>query len=149
MVNGNLSKAVTILIAEDDDGHAELIISHLQDSGINNNYYRFKDGLELWEFLDGQGRNGEAFLILLDLRMPRMDGLEVLKLIKEDSLLAMIPVIILTTTDNPKEIAECYQYGCNCYIIKPVRFQEFTETLKRLGLFLLILSVAELADGSS
>ena len=138
-----LDGAVTILIAEDDDGHAELVRAQLLDAGIRNSFRRFRDGQELWGFLDGEGRRGGAYLILLDIRMPRMDGVEVLARIKADPDLNRIPVIMLTTTDDPREIEKCYLLGCNCYVTKPIEFDAFAETLNRLGLFIMIVRVSE------
>jgi CheY-like chemotaxis protein len=144
---------VTILIAEDDDGHAELIKGHLEEAGVRNKIIRFHDGLELWDFLTGKSdepniQHNHSYLILLDIRMPRMDGLEVLKKIKADSEMKNIPVIMLTTTDDPREIEECYNLGCNCYITKPIDFNRFTETLKRVGLFIMILRVSKINGDS-
>jgi CheY-like chemotaxis protein len=141
--DNTMRETVTILIAEDDDGHAELVRAQLLDAGIRNPYRRFRDGLELWSFLDTEGRKGGAFLVLLDIRMPRMDGVEALRRIKDDPTLSMIPIIMLTTTDDPREIDECYNLGCNCYVTKPVEFKAFTETLMRLGLFIVIMRVSE------
>jgi len=138
---------VSILIAEDDDGHAELVRAQLLDAGIRNPYRRFRDGLELWSYLDAEGRKGGSYLVLLDIRMPRMDGVEVLRRIKDDAGLSTIPIIMLTTTDDPREIEECYNLGCNCYVTKPVEFRAFTETLKRLGLFIMIMRVSEVPGG--
>lgn len=140
--------AITILIAEDDDGHAELVRAQLLEAGIRNPYIRFRDGQELWAYLDTKGRTGGSFLVLLDIRMPRMDGVEALKLIKADEDLSRIPVIMLTTTDDPLEIEECYLLGCNCYVTKPVEFNAFTETLNRLGLFIMIMRVSEVPDAT-
>jgi CheY-like chemotaxis protein len=136
-------EALTVLIAEDDDGHAELVRAQLLEAGIRNPYIRFRDGEELWAYLDGTGRSGGSFLILLDIRMPRMDGVEALRRIKGDPALSRIPVIMLTTTDDPREIEECYLLGCNCYVTKPVEFAAFAETLNRLGLFIMIMRVSE------
>lgn len=142
-------EAITILIAEDDDGHAELIKGHLKESGVGNEIIHFRDGQELWDFLSGKSvdfclHHNHSYLILLDIRMPRMDGLEVLKKIKEDDELKNIPVIMLTTTDDPREVDACYKLGCNCYITKPIDFMRFAETLKRVGLFIMILRVSKI-----
>ena len=143
----NYGDAITILIAEDDDGHAELVRAQLLEVGIRNPYRRFRDGQDLWSYLDTEGRAGGSFLILLDIRMPRMDGVEALRRIKGDEALCRIPVIMLTTTDDPREIEECYSLGCNCYVTKPVEFNVFAETLNRLGLFIMIMRVSEVPGG--
>lgn len=136
-------KIIKILITEDDDGHAELIVEGLRDTGVSNEIVRFNDGLELWEFLNFAIENPihEDFLILLDINMPRMDGVETLKLIKKHPDMKEIPVIMLTTTDDQREIDKCYQLGCNVYITKPINFTLFAETLKRIGLFIQIMKV--------
>lgn len=139
-------KEVVILIAEDDDGHAELISEGLRDSGLMNKIIRFVDGQEVVDFLmgtndsDGFNKNNN-YLLLLDINMPRMDGIEVLKIIKSEPTLKDIPVLMLTTTDDPREVENCYALGCNIYITKPVDFVKFAETLKRLGLFMQIIKV--------
>ncbi len=142
-------ETITILIAEDDDGHAELVRAHLLEAGIRNPYKRFRDGEELWAYLETSRRDGGAYLILLDIRMPRMDGVEVLKRIKSDQALSRIPVIMLTTTDDPREVEECYQLGCNCYVTKPIDFAAFAETLNRLGLFIMIMRVSEVHEAAT
>jgi CheY-like chemotaxis protein len=141
---------VTILIAEDDDGHAQLIQEHLEDAGISNPFVRFRNGQEAWEFLSrsgtGSGRDEKGvYLLLLDIRMPKMDGVEVLKRIKADPGLHSLPVIMLTTTNDPREVQECYDLGCNCYITKPVQYALFAEAIKRLGLFISIIQVASVS----
>lgn len=134
-----------ILFAEDDDGHAELTIQGLRNSGICNEIIRFINGEELWDYLSGKGDKvfdkKKSHILLLDIRMPVMDGVEVLQLIKGDESLRKIPVIMLTTTDDPIEIDHCYELGCNVYVTKPVDFNVFAETLKRLGLFIQIVSI--------
>jgi len=142
----NNQKDIIILIAEDDDGHAELISEGLRDTGLKNEIIRFQDGLDLWNYLTSRCRdemleNNQEFLILLDINMPRMDGVTVLEKIKSDICLKDIPVMMLTTTDDPREIEKCYQLGCNVYITKPVVFTKFAEILQRLGLFLQIIKV--------
>jgi CheY-like chemotaxis protein len=142
---------VTVLIAEDDDGHAELIQDLLIEAGVHNPIVRFKDGQEALDFMKRKngGANleyGRAYLLLLDIRMPRKDGVEVLREMKSDASLKEIPIIMLTTTDDPREVQSCYELGCNCYITKPVEFEKFTGVLKRLGLFLLIAQIPKVRD---
>jgi len=135
-------------MAEDDDGHALLVQEHFESVGIRNPLIRFKDGQETWDFLSGTRKpgveNGKAYLLLLDIRMPGLDGIEVLRRVKQDPRLKHMPVIMLTTTDDPREIAVCYELGCNSYLTKPVGFERFAEVIKRLGLFLMIVEVAKL-----
>ena len=138
----NQKNGVTILMAEDDDGHARLVQERFESVGVYNPIVRFKDGKETWEFLSGTGvEAGKAYLLLLDIRMPGLDGIEVLRRVKQDARLKNMPVIMLTTTDDPKEISVCYELGCNNYLTKPVEFEKFAEVVKRLGLFLMILRV--------
>lgn len=139
-------KELTILIAEDDDGHADLIMTGLKESGICNNMIRFVDGKQTWEFISGKGKEmvldkNKSYLLLLDINMPKMDGLEVLERIKNDDDFKSLPVIMLTTTDDPREVEKCYELGCNIYVTKPVDFLKFAETLKRLGLFIQVVKV--------
>ena len=140
---------VTILIAEDDEGHAELILEQLRSAGVSNEIIRFQDGQELWDYLMAEGRrisryDGHGFLLLLDIAMPRLDGLEVLRRIKTDKQWHNLPIIMLTTTDDPREIESCYTLGCNCYITKPMEYERFTEMLKRLGFFLMVVHMPKI-----
>jgi len=137
----------TILIAEDDDGHAELVTEQLRNAGVSCPIRRFRDGQEVLDLLlPATGEPGwdreTPCLVLLDINMPRVDGLTVLRRLKGDPATRCIPVIMLTTTDDPVEVAACYRLGCNLYITKPVGFEAFSETLGRLGRFLQILKVA-------
>ena len=139
-------KDLTILIAEDDDGHAELIMAGLKESGICNHMIRFIDGKQTWDFISGEGKDmvldkNESYLLLLDINMPKMDGIEVLERIKGNDYLKSLPVLMLTTTDDPREVEKCYALGCNIYVTKPVDFFKFAETLKRLGLFIQVVKV--------
>ena len=139
-------KEMIILIAEDDDGHAELIKEGLQESGVCNKIIRFSNGEDLWQFLSRTGENevrslNKSYLLLLDINMPKMDGIEVLKRMKSSEDLKEIPVMMLTTTDDPREVEQCYKLGCNVYITKPVDFGKFAETLKRLGLFVQVVKI--------
>ncbi len=141
-----MSEELTILMAEDDDGHAKLVQERFAEVGVTNPLRRFRDGAEAWSFLSDpvNARPGEGFLLLLDIRMPGLDGVEVLRRIKADARLKPMPVIMLTTTDDPKEIETCYALGCNSYLTKPVEFERFAEVIKRLGLFLTIIRVDKL-----
>ena len=151
----NKKAEIIILMAEDDDGHAELIQENLLEAGLKNDILRFINGSQLLNFFyNGFSVNNctysknDLYLILLDIQMPEVDGIEVLKKLKTDPGLKKIPVIMLTTTDDDREIKKCYEFGCNCYITKPVEFSKLAETLKRLGLFILIVKVPEVNGGS-
>ena len=141
-------KEMMILIIEDDDGHAELIQEGLSEVGICNQIIRFRNGLDAWNFLSGESKGDEpvidkskSYLLLLDINMPIMDGVELLRRMKSNKELKDIPVIMLTTTDDPREVEECYKIGCSFYVTKPVDFMKFAETLKRLGLFIQIIKL--------
>jgi CheY-like chemotaxis protein len=139
-------KKMIILIAEDDDGHADLIKEGLVESGVCNEMLRYKNGQEIWDFLSEFINSPElkreiAYLLLLDINMPLLDGVEVLRRMKSSPLLKDIPVIMLTTTDDPREVEECYKLGCNAYVTKPVDFAKFAETLHNLGLFIQIVKI--------
>jgi CheY-like chemotaxis protein len=150
-----VANRIHILIADDDDGHALLIKEHLEEAGIDNPIRRFRDGAEVWAFLSGQGAGpndtrrdaATSYLLLLDIRMPRMDGVEVLRRIKSDGQLKSLPVIMLTTTDDPREVAACYDLGCNSYVTKPIRFEAFSEVIRRLGLFISVIALPQPGAG--
>ncbi len=135
-----------ILIAEDDPGHASLIRKNLKRSGIENHIIHFTDGEQALDYLfrsNGESslRDETPYILLLDINMPRVDGIEVLTRIKSDTDLKKLPVIMLTTTDDPKEIDKCYALGCNNYISKPVDYQQFTEKIQELGTLLQTMKV--------
>jgi CheY-like chemotaxis protein len=135
-----MKEETTIILAEDDEGHASLIIKILRQTGITNDILHFTDGQETLDFLFGKGEGphmerGINYLLLLDINMPRVNGIEVLRQIKHDELRKM-PVIMITTTDDPNEIELCYEYGCSNYIVKPVSYDKFNDAFKHLGEFL-------------
>lgn len=138
-----MNEELIILMAEDDDGHARLVQERFKSVGVHNELLRFRDGDETWAFLTREGAllPGREYLLLLDIRMPGLDGVEILRRIKGDERLKTMPVIMLTTTDDPREIETCYKLGCNTYLTKPVEFERFAEVIKRLGLFLAIIRV--------
>jgi CheY-like chemotaxis protein len=133
--------SLTILLAEDDDGHATLVRRNLQRSGVSAHAVHVRDGQELLDYL--YRRNGgrdrtphDALLILLDLNMPRLGGIDVLDRLKADDNLAHIPVFVLTTTDNPVELDRCYVHGAATCLVKPVDYGAFNEMIRRLAEFL-------------
>lgn len=135
-----------ILIVEDDEGHAILVRDNLEAAGLANRFEHFSDGQAVLDFFyhRGSGRQsvpGETYVILLDIRMPKVDGVEVLRRLKSDSELHKLPVIVLTTTDDAREVERCHQLGCNIYIQKPVDYDKFAEAMRRLGLFMSLLLV--------
>jgi len=135
-----------ILIAEDDEGHAELIRKNLGRAGIVNRIIHFKDGQEAVDYLfcrgDGPHRvSGDSYVLLLDIRMPKLDGTEVLEQVKADPELRKIPVIMITTTDDPREVERCHALGCSTYITKPIEYDSFVHAIRQLGLFLSVVQV--------
>jgi len=141
-----MSHEVVILIADDDDGHARLIEKNLVRAGLTNRLERFVDGQELLDFLfrRGPGRHCQphaSYLLLLDIRMPKVDGIEVLRQLKADPMLRRLPVSMLTTTDDPREVERCHLLGCGNYLVKPIDYDKFAEIIRRLGLFLTLVQV--------
>jgi CheY-like chemotaxis protein len=145
----NETREVVILIAEDDDGHARLIEKNLTRAGLHNKIERFDNGQAVLDFLfrrgSGAQRTGDMpYLLLLDIRMPQVDGVEVLRRIKDDPELRKIPVLMLTTTDDPREVERCHAIGCASYIVKPVDYDKFAEAIKSLGLYISLVQVPEI-----
>ncbi|HVX86062.1 MAG TPA: response regulator [Phycisphaerae bacterium] len=136
-------QSVSIILIEDDDGHATLVERNLRRAGLANGFIRLKDGQEaLDHFRAAQPcPPSEPCVVLLDIKMPRVDGIEVLRQLKADPKTASLPVIMLTTTDDPREIERCYQLGCNVYITKPVEYDAFIEAIRRLGFFLQVVKL--------
>jgi len=147
------TREVIILIAEDDAGHARLIEKNLERAGLRNRIQRFDNGQAVLDFLFRRGpgphrENEASYLLLLDIRMPQVDGVEVLRLLKQNPELRKIPVIVLTTTDDPREVERCHAIGCASYIVKPVDYDKFAEAIKSLGLYLSLVQVPEI-DGEA
>ncbi|MBV9123126.1 MAG: response regulator [Planctomycetes bacterium] len=130
-----------ILLAEDDEGHANLVRRHFQRAGIAYPLVHVGDGQEALDWVRGEGAYqgrppGEPALLLLDLKMPRVDGLEVLRQLKADPRTNRIPVVVLTTTDGPREIDRCYELGCHLCLTKPLEPEHYVAALRRVGLVL-------------
>lgn len=170
--------AISIVLIEDDDGHATLVERNLRRAGITNGFVRLRDGQQALDYFFGaeaaestaaagpassagaavaavashayaaDARTAvparedlENFVVLLDLKMPRVDGFEVLRRLKGSPETASVPVFVLTTTDDPREIARCYELGCNVYVCKPVDYDAFIDAVRRLGLFLQVVKL--------
>lgn len=129
----------TILLAEDDDGHALLVQGALKKAGFHNRIVRFRDGQEALDFLFGadgpRGAVKAAAVLLLDIRMPKIDGIEVLRRIRERADLNTMPVVMVTTMDDPGEMTRCRELGCNFYMVKPVDWKLFNTALTGLAGF--------------
>ena len=146
-----MNNPVTIVMIEDDEGHARLIERNIRRSGINNEIVAFTNGTAALNYLlrcDSRGaeRKGEGLLILLDLNLPDMTGLDILRQVKETPHLKCVPVVVLTTTDDTQEIKRCYELGCNVYIIKPVNYENFAHAIRQLGLFFSVIQVPAAAS---
>jgi CheY-like chemotaxis protein len=144
--NGNL---VSIVMIEDDEGHARLIERNIRRAGVNNEILPFRTGGEALEFLlgaDGSGEatSGRSLLILLDLNLPDMAGVEILRRVKANAHTRSAPVLILTTTDDKREVQRCYDLGANVYITKPVEYEGFANAVRQLGLFFAVVQVPTL-----
>lgn len=138
----SITEQVVIVMIEDDEGHARLIEKNLRRGGITNALVHLSTGKEAIDFFFAPNSlSSGAMLVLLDLNLPEVDGYEILRRLKENVQTQNIPVIILTTTDNPKEIDRCYEMGCNVYLVKPVDYEKFAESIRKLGLLLAVVQV--------
>jgi CheY-like chemotaxis protein len=131
-----------IILAEDDDGHAGLIYKTLKRAGVKNDILHFEDGEKTLDYLlrRGDGFHREesvSHILLLDIRMPVVDGKEVIRQVKQDNELQHMPIIIVSTTDDQLEKENCYSLGCSAYIVKPIQYKEFTKVINQLGHYLL------------
>jgi CheY-like chemotaxis protein len=129
---------VTIILVEDEEAHADLIRMNLGHSGLTDHIMHFSNGLKLVDFLfqDDPQRSADKYLIILDINMPGLDGRQVLERVKKDARTQNIPVIMLTTTEDEKEIERCYSLGCNFYLPKPMEYDDFCGAVRELGLFI-------------
>ena len=132
---------LTILLVEDNLDHAELVMRNMEDFQVANTIIHVEDGEAALDYLHGRGKyvDRQQFplphLMLLDLRLPKIDGLEVLKEVKCDEALRPLPVVILTTSEAERDMAMAYEYHANSYVTKPVIFEEFSKLLRDLGFY--------------
>jgi CheY-like chemotaxis protein len=136
-----VGESVFVMLIEDNVDHAELVIRTMQEHQIANQVRHFLDGQSALDYLFQRGEysdlnaNPRPHVILLDLRLPRVDGLDVLKAIKEDNDLKTIPVVVLTTSEAEKDVARAYYNHANSYLVKPVGFEEFRKLMDDLGFY--------------
>ena len=134
-----------ILIAEDNPSDAELTLEALADNNLANRVVHVKDGVEAMEYLRCEGqfntrKPGNPSVVILDIKMPRMDGIEVLQAIRSDESMKMIPVVMLTSSLEERDLIRSYELGSNAYVVKPVKFNEFVQAVKQLGGFWAVLN---------
>ena len=130
----------TILLAEDNPKDVELILEAMAENNLVNQVVVVKDGIEALEYLRYEGKYklrkaGNPAVILLDIKMPRMDGIEALQIIRNDPDLKILPVVMLTSSREEPDLKRCYKLGANAYVVKPVDFKDFFDAVKQLGVF--------------
>lgn len=135
----------TILLAEDNPQDVELTLEALSENNLANNVIVVKDGVEAMEYLRYEGEyklrhKGDPAVLLLDIKMPRMDGIEVLQSIRSDKKLKNLPVVMLTSSREEPDLKKCYELGVNAYVVKPVNFNDFINAVKEIGVFWALLN---------
>jgi two-component system response regulator len=138
-------EAVDILLVEDSDADAEMIVRSLRKGNLVNQVFRVRDGVEALEFIFREGeyrerRSGNPKLILLDVKMPRLGGIDVLRKLKSEESTKVIPVVMLTSSAEDRDIQESYHLGVNSYLVKPVNFSEFTNVVAQVGLYWAVMN---------
>ncbi|MBW9112129.1 response regulator [Rhizobium cauense] len=137
---------VTIVMIEDDEGHARLIEKNVRRAGVHNEIVPFTLGKSALDYILGPTRDGVVskdryLLVLLDLNLPDMSGIDILEQIKSNEHTRRLPVVVLTTTDDEREIQKCYDLGANVYITKPVDYDGFATAIRNLGLFFSVIQI--------
>jgi CheY-like chemotaxis protein len=135
----------TILFAEDNPRDTELTLEALADHNLANNVIVVKDGVETMDYLQREGKYkqrkpGNPAVLLLDIKMPRMDGIEVLRAIRSNNELKMLPVVMLTSSREEQDLIKSYELGVNAYVVKPVDFKEFIEAVRQVGVFWAVIN---------
>ncbi len=140
-----------ILLVEDDSKDVELTVMALEKHNLSNKIVVTRDGVEALDYLYKRGQyqneaHGLPIVILLDLKMPRMDGLQVIRHLKSDPAMSMIPIVVLTSSREDADLTECYRMGVNAYVVKPVRFKEFVDAVEHIGVFWALLNETPKSD---
>lgn len=141
-----------ILLVEDNEAHAELVVRGMRDQQVANRIHHVSDGEQALDYLFGRGvfadpvQHPRPNLVLLDLRLPRVDGLEVLRIVKSTPALLRIPIVVLTSSDAESDIAKAFEYHANSYVVKPLDFKTFTKLMKDLGFYWLGWNAKPLDD---
>lgn len=134
-----------ILLVEDDPKDIELTLTALAEYNLANEIVVVRDGVEALDYLHRRGKfeqrsHGYPVVVLLDLKMPRLDGVQVLQQIKADEQLRLIPIVVLTSSRESRDLEECYKLGVNAYVVKPVRFTDFIKAIKQIGIFWVLIN---------
>lgn len=141
-----VTNAVEIVLIEDNPNDAELTIRGLRKNKITNSILHISDGAEALDFFFAkgkyEGRNTSLVprIVILDLKLPKVNGIEILQKVKSDERTKSIPIVVLTSSKEERDVVESYKYGANSYIVKPVDFNKFIEAIKNLGLYWLLLN---------
>ncbi len=141
MMASRPARSGTIVMIEDDEGHARLIERNMRRAGISNQIEFFRTGHAALQWLMQGGLTPGIGLVMLDLNLPDISGIDILARLKADPKLRRVPVVVLTTTDDQQEIQRCYDLGCNVYVTKPVDHETFAAAIQRLGLFLEVIEL--------
>ncbi len=137
----------TVVLVEDDEGHARLIHKNLQRVGVLNRIERLRTGAEALDHIGRLARTGvEKAVVVLDLNLPDIDGFDVLRHLKGSEVTRTLPVIVLTTTDDPRDVERCYALGCNIFMTKPVSYEAFAGAIRKLGLMLSVVRVPHVKE---
>ena len=143
-MNSHFTEPFQMVLIEDDEGHASLIRKNLHRAGVQNPILHLNTGAAALDyfFQDPQVKNShDKTVVVLDLNLPDIDGFEILRRLKADDHTRAMPVIVLSTTDNPKDVDRCYALGCNAFMTKPVGYDDFSDAIQKLGLMMTIVRV--------